>query len=108
LQITPVSRKVKGQFFNKGESVMTIVIRDKIPTEKFAQFHEILCATGGRYIRTPEANHGVITVDYEAGDYAQHNELWRRITTPITEVRKDQWWRVVFRRIALTFRSILT
>lgn len=79
---------------------MTIqAFNDPIPVDKWRQFHEILCATGGTYLSTPYAVNGVIKVDYEYGDYLEHQRRWRLVTQPIVEVRKDQWWRRFLRRI---------
>lgn len=82
---------------------MTITISEKIPFEKMNQFHEILCATGGRYIQNPIRLSDSYLVKYEAGDYASHQEAWRRCTTEITEVRRDQYWRTLIRKVIAIF-----
>ena len=75
------------------------VSNDPIPKHKMRQFHEILCATGGRYTSNPRDCGDVMRVDYAPGDYKAQNEAWRRANTEIKEVRKDQWWRRVLRRM---------
>jgi hypothetical protein len=75
------------------------VSNDPIPKNRMRQFHEILCATGGRYTSNPRDCGDVMRVDYAPGDYRAQNEAWRRVTAGVTEVRKDQWWRRVLRRM---------
>jgi hypothetical protein len=43
------------------------VSNDPIPKHKMRQFHEILCATGGRYTSNPRDCGDVMRVDYAAG-----------------------------------------
>ena len=38
-------------------------------------------------------------IDYEPGDYAAQIEAWRMATVDIIEVRKNQWWRKLWRRL---------
>ena len=76
-------------------------VTEYIPAEKLGQFHEILCATGGRYLRDPFQLWRRVEVHYEPGDYKSHREAWARCVTPIREVRRDQWWRVALRRCGL-------
>jgi len=78
---------------------MTTIHNDPVPAERIRQFHEILCATGGRYLRNPHKVGSVVLCDYAPGDYKAQCEAWNRITTPIKEVRKDQWWRKLARRL---------
>lgn len=80
---------------------MTITATEYIPAEKFAQFHEILVATGGRYLRKPFPLWSHVEVHYEFGDYVAHQQAWMRCTTQIREVRRDQWWRKIMRRCGL-------
>ena len=77
---------------------MTITVTEYIPADKMMQFHEILCSTGGRYIRNPLVLWDRVEVQYEPGDYKAHIEAWSTCVTPIREVRRDQWWRVILRR----------
>ena len=72
---------------------------DPRPKNRMRQFHEILCATGGRYTSNPRDCGDVMRVDYAPGDYKAQSEAWRRITSDVKEVRKDQWWRRVLRRM---------
>ena len=82
------------------------VFGERIPAAKMAQFHEILCATGGRYLSEPRAYGDMYRVDYAPGDYKEHCTRWQRATTSIREVRHDQTWRTVFRRIISFFKVI--
>ena len=66
---------------------------------RMRQFHEILCATGGRYIRNPRDCGDVIRCDYVTGDHLAQTLAWRRITEDVREIRKDQWWRRMLRRM---------
>lgn len=75
-----------------------MIITELIPVSKFSQFHEILCSTGGRYLRNPELVGIYYYVQYEPGDYNAHKYAWARCVTQIREVRKNQWWRVMLRR----------
>lgn len=83
---------------NQEKSVR--VSNDPIPKQLFSQWHEILVATGGRYLGTPRAIGSDIRVDYEPGDYAEQCRRWRVVTMPIREVRRDQWWRRLMRRFS--------
>lgn len=76
-------------------------VNECIQVEKFARFHEILCSTGGRYLRDPVRSWDGVRVYYEPGDYETQCKLWRQYLTPIRETRRDQWWRVVLRRVGL-------
>lgn len=69
-----------------------------IPSKKLHQFHEILCATGGRYTCNPRFCGEVVRVSYIPGDHKAQSEAWRRCVEDIVEVRKDQWWRRALRR----------
>lgn len=78
-----------------------MIITESIPKEKFAQFHEILCKTGGRYLRPPFQRFDSIEVHYAPGDYGTQLELWYQCIKKINEVRRDQWWRCLLRRIGI-------
>lgn len=78
-----------------------MIVTEYVPSEKMGQFHEILCATGGRYLRDPLPLWQRVEVHYEPGDYIAQREAWARCMTPIREVRRDQWWRVALRRCGL-------
>jgi len=69
-----------------------------IPKDKMTQFHEILCATGGRYIEDPQfvKHENQYRVSYTPGKETE--KLWHRCLTEIKEVRKDQKWRIFLRR----------
>jgi hypothetical protein len=75
-----------------------MIITDYIPKEKFQQFHEILCATGGRYLREPFPLFNKIEVHYEPGDYQAECDAWQKCITPIKEVRRDKLWHKILRR----------
>ena len=76
-------------------------ITEYVPIEKMPQFHAILCETGGRYLRQPQVLWYSVEVCYEPGDYTAHREAWERCTTPIREVNRNQWWRVLLRRCGI-------
>lgn len=71
-----------------------MIVTEYIPAEKLCQFHEILCATGGRYLRSPLLLGQRVKVHYEPGDYKAQCKAWRRCLTPIRETRRDKWRRV--------------
>ena len=55
-----------------------MIITESIPKEKFAQFHEILCKTGGRYapmgmFETAEIDNDLAMVDAAICDYYEIN-----------------------------------
>ncbi len=77
-------------------------ITRSIPAEKLGQFHEILCATGGRYARNPLRFGQLVEVCFEPGDYEEMQRRWDRVTVDVTEVRKDQWWRRFLRRCGVS------
>ena len=81
-----------------------VTITEFVPIEKIKEFHKILCATGGRYLQNPYQVGERVRVHYETENYAAHNEAWLRVITPIKEVKKDQFWRIVIRRIKLLFQ----
>lgn len=78
---------------------MITVSNQSIPLEKLGQFHEILCATGGRYLSNPVIGVTHARVSYTPGDYQAMNRAWRRCNTPIVEKNKNQWWRIAGRRV---------
>jgi hypothetical protein len=78
-------------------------ITENIPIEKFNTFHEILCSTGGRYIRNPFKLFTSVEVCYEPGDYEAQLEAWARVNTPIKEVDSSQKWKTILRRLKINF-----
>lgn len=82
------------------------ISNDPIPKNKMKIFHEILCSTGGRYTSNPRDCGDVFRVDYSPGDYKAHCEAWLRVTTQVKEVRKDQWFRRVLRRLRLNLAGL--
>ncbi len=80
---------------------MCTVRNDPIPIERMPQFIELLGSTGGRFLTNPRLyeHEGVYRCDYKPGDYETFCMVWRRLITPIKEVRKDQWWRKAIRRL---------
>lgn len=76
---------------------------DPIPLSKFAQFHNILCASGGRYLRNPYKQYEVVVVSYELDStekMVSFQKAWALVTKNMREIRKDQWWRKVIRRLS--------
>jgi hypothetical protein len=73
-----------------------------VPAAKFSQFHEILCATGGRYVKNPLRYGTIVEVCFEPGDYDELQRRWDRVTIDVREVRKDQWWRKILRRCGVS------
>ena len=86
---------------------MEVQVSEWVPSDKFGQFHEILCATGGRYLRDPQRCGDRVRVEYETSRYEAHCDAWRRSVTDIVEVRRDQWWRRLLRRSSLAVASWL-
>lgn len=78
-----------------------IVTGHRVPLAKLAQFHEILCATGGRYRGNPQHVGEEVVVNYEAGDYNAQCLAWHRCVTPVIEKRRDQPWRRLLRRLGM-------
>lgn len=79
---------------------MSTEIRNQpVPLNKMGQFHEILCATGGRYLGNPQRNRAEYRVSYIPGDYEAMCMAWSLVTQEIRETRKDQPWRKILRRI---------
>ena len=81
------------------------VFNEKIPKEKFNQWHILLKQTEGRYIYNPIVLDTVVLVSYEPGDYNQQQESWKRMITPIKETRSDQIWKKFARRVLFS-RSV--
>jgi len=79
------------------------VYNDPIPVERIHQFIEILNATGGRFTSNPMfcKREGVYRCDYTPGDYEAMCKAWRMVTEDIKEIRKDQWYRIAWRRVRL-------
>lgn len=75
------------------------VFNEKIPKEKFNQWHILLKQTEGRYIYNPIVLDTFVLVSYEPGDYNQQQEGWKRMTAIIKEKRSDQTWRKFARRV---------
>lgn len=68
-----------------------------IPKEKFQVFHDILCATGGRYVRNPLELFNSVEVCYTPGE--QTEQAWERATKHIVEKMSNQTWKCIARRI---------
>jgi hypothetical protein len=83
-----------------------ISISTNIPGSKVAQFHEIVCATNGRYARGGSpARYGNyfngeyrVTVEFESDGYVEFSKRWAQCITPITEV-KSPWYIRLLRKI---------
>lgn len=81
---------------------MDLIVKNQpIPADKMRRFHEILVSTGGRYLCKPLRIGDSYIVDYTPGDYEEHSCLWQSYITPIKEVRRDQWWRRILRRVRI-------
>ena len=81
------------------------VFNEPIPKNKIKQFHDILCATGGRYLKNPVLVGNEYRVSYAPGDYIRQQKAWRMVTEDISEVRKDQLWRKALRRAKLFLKG---
>lgn len=79
------------------------IFNEPIPKSKMIQFHEILCATGGRYISNPRDSGDIFRCDYIPGDEIKQRELWRLATLDIIEIRKDSRFMCASRRVAAVF-----
>jgi hypothetical protein len=75
------------------------ISNEPIPKNRMRQFHEILCATGGRYTSNPRDCGDVFRCDYVPGDYKAQSDAWLLITKTVNESRKDQLWRRLLRSI---------
>lgn len=77
----------------------TTIHNERVPRDRFAQFHTILCETGGRYLSNPRESGDYVCVDYAPGDYRAQQEARYRLLTPIREKRGDgiiaRYWRMV-------------
>lgn len=74
-----------------------IRVNTQIPSERFKQFHEILCETGGRYLSNPRLSGDHIIVHYQPGDYEKEQHVYRMVTTPIVETNRAAWKLFIFR-----------
>lgn len=75
------------------------VYNHQIPFKKLKQFHTVLCNAGGFYLANPTYLKDTVLVSYDHGDYEAFFKEWRVLTEDIREVRKDQWWRKMLRRV---------
>ena len=85
-----------------------MIVTEYIPNKKMRQFHDILCSTGGRYLRNPFPMFSKVEVHYEPGDYIAHREAWTACNTPIREKIANQTWRKILRRMKLFFSLTLS
>lgn len=83
---------------------MTTIHNESIPKEKMKMWHEILCATGGRYLENPRDCGEVMKVSYAPGDYKAQCDAWNIIITPIKEKRSDTKLKTYFRRFKALFK----
>lgn len=86
---------------------MTVEVADKIPSHKYNQFHEILCAHGGRYLSTPTLIGDNVYVNYEIEDYTEMCRAWSTCITPIREINLEQRWIRLARKIKGHFKVML-
>lgn len=83
---------------------MTVTVNNqKIPLSHFQTFHELLCHCGGRYLANPRQVDDHVRVSYTVEDYPGMSAGWLRVTTVIREVRRNQRWRVILRRLGFSF-----
>lgn len=80
---------------------MTVTVITNIPKEKFFQFARLLSDFNGRFIDNPLELREKVQVHYMIEHHREFDEAWARCTTPIVEIRKDQWWRKALRRIRI-------
>lgn len=80
---------------------MTVQATEYIPNEKLKQFAELLSFCGGRFTHNPSIGKKQTLVSYEIDDYARFSKAWVRINTQIIEKRKDELWRIIFRRLGI-------
>lgn len=80
-----------------------ITVTIKILSNKVKQFHEIVCATGGRYTKNgaPEksfdsSNSYSATVEFDSSGYAEFSKRWDQCTTPIVMI-DTPWYKRIFR-----------
>jgi len=83
------------------------ISNEPIPENRMQQWHELLCATGGRYLATPLYNPRTneYRVDYTPGDYAKQCKVWNMLNTPIKETTRGSFKMVVKRLYALYKRN---
>ena len=76
------------------------VYNEPIAENRMSQFHKILIETGGRYLNNPTyfKTLKIYRVNYKPGDYEAQTKAWDMINKDISEVRKGQWYRRLFRR----------
>ena len=86
---------------------MSVRVTDKIQSNKYMQFHEILCAHGGRYLSTPTLIGDKVYVNYEIEAYSEMNSDWMTCITPIHEVNLEQSWVKLARKIKGNLKSTL-
>lgn len=75
------------------------VFNQPIPADKMGLFHEILRSTGGYYLSNPRQVGMEFRVDYAPGDVEEQQKRWAQCTTAVLEVRRDQRWRRLLRRL---------
>lgn len=76
------------------------ITNEPVSKARFMAWHDILADTGGRYIGAPRDCGDHYRVTYEPGDYKEQQRRCRDMFTPISEIRRDQWWRRMLRRLA--------
>ena len=87
------------------------ITNSPIPDGRLTLFDQILKDCGGRYLSNPidaPDQWGRYRVIYEYDNSTKANEharRWNQLTTDVREMRTDQWWRKLIRRIKLAFRA---
>lgn len=77
-----------------------------IQKDKFGVFHSLICEFGGTYTCNPIISSDDVIVYYEFSDVSKYNEFlqaWFSQTQDVVEIRKDQWWRVLLRRLGFKY-----
>lgn len=71
-----ITATLNGVALSAGLGIVKVyqmhVSNEPIPKNKMRQFHEILCATGGRYTSNPRDFGDMMRVDYTPGDQRSH------------------------------------
>lgn len=73
---------------------------------KFKKFHTLLSEFGGYYQSNPVIFSDSVSVHYGFVDIEQYNKFckaWRMCTEDVVEVRKDQWWRILLRKLGFNY-----
>lgn len=84
------------------KGVEMIEITDSVPLHRYKQWHEVLCATNGRYLSNPYKTEYSMIVHYTPGDYNKQLDLLSTLNLKIKETDNRAWYKTCFNR----FKSI--